>query len=117
MKKQGFTLVEIMVSLVILALLASGLFSVFVSSRYLVARTKRRLMATEIARLEIENKRAGIIRADCWYNASCAPVGSWYNCNSSNYGSFTVDCRMDNGPGGADYRKMTVRVRWNEAQI
>lgn len=101
MKKNGFTLVEIMVSLIILALLASGLFSVLLSSRYLVARTKRRLVATEVARLEIENKRSRYQRADCWYNASCMPVtSSWFSCNSSNYGIFTVDCRIDAGPGG-----------------
>lgn len=111
----GFTLVEIMVAMIVLSLLASGVFSVFVSARYLVARSKRRFVATQIARLEIENKRQ-FINASRWYNGTddkLRPSSTWYACNTTNYSPYVVDCRVDNVTG-ADYRKVTVRVRWNE---
>jgi prepilin-type N-terminal cleavage/methylation domain-containing protein len=120
MKKKGFTLVEVMVSLVILALLAAGLFSVFVSARYLVERSKRRLAATEIARAEIEKNRQHI-RADRWDNASYPSLfpadGTWRACASTSYPGYTVDCRVVQGPAADSYRKVTVRVRWSEATI
>jgi prepilin-type N-terminal cleavage/methylation domain-containing protein len=116
---QGFTLVEIMVAMIILSLLASGIFSVFVSAGYLTMRSKRRFVAAQIARLEIENKRQ-FIRADLWYlnNATnpLRPNSSWFACNSTNYSPYSVDCRVDNATG-SDYRKLSVRVRWNETQI
>ncbi len=117
---KGFTLVEVMVSVVILALLASGLFSVFVSTRHLVARSKRRLVAMEIARQEIElNKRH--IRADRWDNSSFPlfPAnGGWRPCASASYADYTIACRVDppDDPN-ATYRKVTVRVSWDEPAI
>ncbi len=114
-KKNGFTLVEIMVSLIILAILASGLFSVFVSARNLVARSKRRMWASEIARREIEYRKS-LVRADNW--AIFNSTGTWNVCNTSVYPSiYTVECRIDPGPGTADYRVFSVRVRWNEVNI
>ena len=111
-KKNGFTLVEIMVSLIILAMLAAGLFSVFISSRNLVARSKRRLYAAEIARREIERRRH-LLRADNW--SLFNPTGSWSVCNGTVYPNYTVECRIDPGPATTeDYRKFSVRVRWNE---
>jgi prepilin-type N-terminal cleavage/methylation domain-containing protein len=119
MKKKGFTLVEIMVSLVILSLLASGMLSVFVSSRKLVSRSKRRLYATEIARREIDSRRDRI-RADTWCLTGGAnfldPTATWSNCASAAYPGFTVECRVEGIPG-RDYRKLSVRVRWNEPNV
>ncbi|MBI5872789.1 MAG: type II secretion system protein [Candidatus Omnitrophica bacterium] len=119
MKKKGFTLVEVMVSLVILALLAAGLFSVFVSARYMVVRSKRRLGAMEVARAEIEKNRQHI-RADRWDNASYPlfPAdGTWRACASTTYPGYTVDCRVVQGPAVDSYRTVTVRVRWSDPSI
>lgn len=112
-KIEGFTLVEILVAMVILSLLASGFFSVMISGRQMVARSKKRLVATEIARREIENKRQNI-RADLWTCSTLWPIGSWTIPVAS--GDYSYRYRIDNVPG-ADYRKITVEVRWNDATI
>jgi len=124
MRTRGFTLVEVMVAAIILALLAAGLFSVFASARNLVSRSKRRLVATEIAKAEIEKNKQHI-RADRWDNVSYPAVypanGVWRSCASAAYTyqgiTYNVDCRVDPGPTADSYRKVTVRVRWNEPTI
>lgn len=124
MNKSGFTLVEVMVAAVVLALLATGLFSVFASSRNLVSRSKRRLVAVEIARTEIETHKQHI-REDRWNNPAYPAVfpadGNWRACASAAYVysgiAYNVDCRVDPGPTADSYRKVTVRVRWNEPSI
>ena len=118
MRKNGFTLVEIMVSTVILALLAAGMFSVLVSSRYLVARSKTRVTAVEIARAEIERMRS-LVDAATFY----APpglfdgTGTWRAWNTTAYPPYSVRYRVDNGTGTATYRKVTVQVAWNDTTI
>ncbi len=116
--KSGFTLVEIMVSMIVLALLSSGFFSILVSARYLTNRSQWRMRAIEIAREEIENKR-GLIRADTWYTPGSVlwASGNW----SGSYLSpsdphFLVRYKVESVPG-CDCRKMTVQVQWNDVQI
>lgn len=114
----GFTLVEVMVSLVLLALLASGVFSVLASGRYLVARTKGRFIAHEIARAEIERMR-GFIDASTW-DSSGGPLmanGSWSDWDATTHAPYRWRFRVDSVPGGAEYRKVTVQVGWNETKI
>ncbi len=116
MKRSGFTIVEIMVSVIVLALLASGIFSVIISARYLVARSKFRVAGIEIARSEIE-KRRGLIDANTWAAATFAPNGVWTAWDSTTYPPYRVRYRIDGAGGGAEYRKFTVQVAWDEARI
>ena len=117
LKKNAFTLVEIMVSMIILALLASGFFSVLVSSRYLVARSRQRAVAVEIARAEIERMRA-LVDANTFLPAgSFGATGAWRAWDATRYPPYSVRYRVDPGPGAATYRKVTVQVTWNAAKI
>ncbi len=110
MKKKGFTLVEIMVALVILALLSSGVFSVLVSARHLVSRSKRRLTAIELARQEIENKKY-FVRADLWDTAPQVSLHGWTSWVTS--GIYSTRYKVE-GVTGYDCRKITVQVQWTE---
>jgi prepilin-type N-terminal cleavage/methylation domain-containing protein len=115
-KIKGFTLVEIMVSLMILALLASGVFSVMVSMRHLVAHSKKRMGAIEVARRVIEDHRK-YIRADTWDNITSPlnPSGSWSGYDYS-YPPYRFRTRVD-GVAGSDCRKIAVDVRWDEQAL
>jgi len=132
LSRRGFTLVEIMVSMVILALLAAGFFSVITSGRYLVSRSKRRLAAYEIARRQIEARRA-FVRADTWYAGGTDPLnptgGLWttWGC-STVVGNITYQTRVRidtltaaegcAAAAAADCpRRLTVQVRWNETKL
>lgn len=118
MRKNGFTLVEIMVSTVILALLAAGIFSVLVSSRYLVARSKTRVAAVEIARAEIERMKS-LADVNTFYTPSglLDGTGTWRAWDTTTYTPYSVRYRVDNGTGTATYRKVTVQVAWNDTTI
>jgi len=113
-----------MVSMVVLGLLAAGFFSVITSGRYLVSRSKRRLVAYELARRQIEFRRSWV-RADTWYAGGSDPLnpsGTWsaWGCNTvlGNI-AYQSRIRIDSVPTGcADCpRRVTVQVRWNETQL
>ncbi len=114
MKNKGFSLVEIMVAIVILALLASGLFSVIVSGRYLVGRSRKRFQAIEIARGEIERLKP-FVRGDT--DASLVANSVWSAWDAVTYAPFSVRYKVDPPPGLYEYKKVTCQVRWNEVSI
>ena len=117
MNRKGFSLVEVVVASVILALLASGVFSVMISARYLVGRTRDRARAVELARQQIEQMRQ-LISADQW-NLTTSPIypGSWSGWSpapgASNYEyRYKVSTVV-----GAECRQVTIQVRWNETRL
>ncbi len=116
----GFTLIEIIVAVMILALLAAGLFSTIVSSRYLVWRSKKRLEAVEVARQEIESLRY-LVRWDFWHlNNAGDPLwasGSWGAWDMTSHPPFRLRRRIEPCLGGEDCRIVTVEVRWDVAKI
>ena len=114
MTKKGFTLVEIMVAVILLALLATGLFSTMVSARYLVARSRARVMAVEIARGEIEKKR-GLIDVVSWGQPEFNPNGVWRSWDTTSHPPYRVRYRVD--PSSGDYKKVTFQVAWDEAHM
>lgn len=121
-KKKGFTLIEILVASVVLALLATGLFSVMVSGRYMVARSKLRVGAFEIAKITIEGLRM-YIRGDSWNNTSSPlyPTGVWSPQDTGSYPPFRFRFKVENasavGLPTADFRVVTVEVRWDVSSI
>lgn len=114
MKTKGFSLVEIMVSIVILALLAAGIFSVIVSGRYLVGRSRKRFQAIEIARGEAERLRP-FVRGDT--NASLVANSTWTSWDHVTYPSFGVRYKVDPAPGAYQYKKVTFQVNWSDVSI
>lgn len=114
MKAKGFSLVEIMVAMVILSLLATGLFSVIVSSRYLVGRSRKRFQAIEIARGRIEQCRR-YVRGDS--DAFLNPNSTWTAWDGVTFAPFSVRYRVDPAPGAFQYRKITCQVQWSESSI
>jgi prepilin-type N-terminal cleavage/methylation domain-containing protein len=118
MTKKGFTLVEIMVSMIILALLAAGVFSVVISGRYLVSRSERRVVAIEIARSEMEHLRP-FVRADTWNNMTnpLFATNDWgAGWDTLTYAPYQVRRRVDT-VAGATYRRVTIQVAWNEPRM
>lgn len=115
----GFTLVEIVVATVLLALVATAVFSVALSSRLLVIRSRERFQGTEVARREIERLRY-FIRADTWDLANASDIlwanGSWTPWNTVTYPPYSVRYRV-RPVSGVEYREVTVQVMWNETTI
>lgn len=65
--KKGLTLIEIIISAVIMATTIAGIFTVFTSGNKFVQRSNRRLIAINLAQEQLENRRVQI-SADTWGN-------------------------------------------------
>jgi prepilin-type N-terminal cleavage/methylation domain-containing protein len=119
---RGFTLVEIMVAMVVLSMLAAGLFSVMVSARHFIARSKRRLIATELARGEMERLR-DYIDGLTWNNGSgvdpLAPNAGWTGWSSlATRGGVTYQYRYRaTDDSNFSRRAVHLQVRWDETTI
>lgn len=126
--KKGFTLVEIIVSTIILSFIAAGMFSILVSGRFLIARAKMRLQAVELARNFLERGR-GYINWTAWdmpypdnpfapddWNPAQPTKADWRDVPSAYY---NIRYRVERG--GEDVaagiyraRKVSVQVRWGD---
>jgi prepilin-type N-terminal cleavage/methylation domain-containing protein len=116
MKKKGFSITEILVAITILSFLAAGFFTLTVSARNLIWRSKRRLQGFEFAKRQIEYLRQ-FVNANSW-NTSLSAT-SWTGNNTSDP-NFKWRYRVDNVPAGAgnyNCRSVTVQVFWNESNI
>lgn len=58
--KSGFTLIEIIVSAVIMATTIAGIFTVFTSGNKFVQRSNRRLIAINLIQEQLENRRVRV---------------------------------------------------------
>ena len=128
--KRGFTLLEILVSAIILALLSTGVYSVLISSRYLIVRSKMRVQGLEYCRRFLEALRP-YVRYDLWKKTAAqgnplAAENTWYPLpnafqppsGSPYYGArFKVSNGVFGGADGFDYREVTVQIFWNEPGI
>ena len=140
MNKKGFTLVEIIVAAVLLALVSVGIFSVILSSRRLVIHSQRSHYASEVSQAVLENLRT-YLGADQWYDPN-SPINpdataifnngtwsSWYYLNNDNFLEMqtlfgnsefanTYNGRwrytMINAPSPYEYRQAVVEVEWTE---
>ncbi len=126
--RKSITLMEVLVSAVILASVAAGLFATFVSVRKYINRANRRIIATNLGRSVLEDLYKGV-RADTWDTSGgvlYAPsTGSWQQSSdlSASLGSasLTIDNNLYGGSNsyyqvrqiaGRDYRQARVFVEY-----
>lgn len=104
-KEQGFTLVEVLVTIVVVAVALMALLSVFIYGFNLLSRMKQTAIATQCAQEELENIR------NLTYEEILALGPSFTN------DSLTL---LDNSTGirtiedsvGPDIKKLTISVFW-----
>jgi prepilin-type N-terminal cleavage/methylation domain-containing protein len=117
--KKGFSLLEIIISLVILGLTLLGIFSVFIAGRRYTERSKRKLVSLNIARQVVEKIKEDV-RQDTWNTGSnklsvgTQNVSSIYSAPANfNDWSGTVECVVG-GVGSTGLRQATIKVKWTE---
>jgi len=110
----GFTLLEILVSLLILSIVITGIMSVFIASRRYIVRSRHRLQAANLARQVLEGLYKDV-RQDTWDTGGLS-VGSSKNCGiSCSLDNISCTCRYSvNNVSGYDYRKVDVTINWTE---
>ncbi len=126
LKKKGFTLVEIMVAMIILATVVAGVMASFVASQRFITRSTRRLQAANYSREVFELLRDGVDGAkwNDFAGTDRLDIKGWTDCtadlgvNLSSLAAFGGQCQYKvETPLGQlidGYRQVTVRIRWTE---
>jgi len=119
----GFTLTEIIISVLLVTLISAGVFGAFVGSQYFFNRSRHRLQAINFAREAIDRMRS---QSDCEYNDPNMGVGTTNpesNLGAIIGGDFTdlnaeltydVDDPEPGAPEPDGYKEVTVTVTWEE---
>jgi len=115
--KKGLTLLEILVSCVLLALVLAGLANVFVVGKRYTLHTRSRIQGAELGRLFIDPLQMQA-RQDQWGN-NC--LGAGINCSAQVWtiGAITYTANFTwtsvvPGIAGNTMRKVTTRITWSE---
>jgi prepilin-type N-terminal cleavage/methylation domain-containing protein len=99
--KKGLSLAEILIAMVILAIVAAGIFASFIAGNRFSNRAKRRMAAINIGRYIIEDLYKNV-RADTWINTSnllsCGDDNNNYPCTKSTPGDFSLPPINSNSP-------------------
>lgn len=122
MNKKALSLLEILVSITLLAIIMSGLINVFVSSKWYLLHSRWRLGSGELARYFLDPLQMQVNEAG-WGN-NCLS-NSDINCSTTsvNLGiSFTAQYNITNlnevsGSVGNDLRKVKVAINWSEPNV
>lgn len=111
-EKKGFTLLEILVAAIILALVMTGIANIFLASKKYVIHGRSRIQGAELGRAFLAPLQMGV-RQDQWGN----------NCVSANVGcpsvqtidsiKYTPTYEVSQVPG-TEMRKVKVQIKWNE---
>ena len=118
--KKGFSLLEIVISLVILGLTLAGIFSVFIAGRRYTERARRKLVSLNIGRQVLEKIKEDV-RQDTWDIAGSNRLTVGTHLVES--GFITAPAGFDNWEGTISYeisnianvlRQATITITWNE---
>jgi len=125
MNKYAFTLIEVIVSALILTLTVGGVLFIFTTEKGAVGHTGRRMQAMDFARQTLEQLK-NKVGADTWDEAGQPlTVQDWtsYETLSGDFGTvfsgqrrYRVDplTGVDSSTG---YREVTVEVNWIEPEM
>ena len=127
MSKKGLSLLEILVSCVILSLTLIGLANIFVSAKRYILHSRARMAGGELGRLFLEPLQMHV-RQDTWNQTGNAlNIGVTYcgqnpqNPICPSEANRTLDrivynatYDITNHPNAPNIRKVVVNIRWNE---
>ncbi len=105
--KRGFSFIEMIIVIVMLGVLASGIFPLFIRAIALNKKAKNKLIAYQVAQKEIETLRN-------------TDFGSIYTSGfvvdeiPSGYGTITVDNDIDDDGEVDEIKEITAQVIWQE---
>jgi len=105
----GLTLLEIIVSTIILALVMVGLVNVFVVGRKYIQHSRYRMAAGEIGKKFIDPLQQ-YVRQDTW---SSNPLGANSLANSTS-GIYTASYSISTHPSDNTIKKVKTTVSWTE---
>jgi prepilin-type N-terminal cleavage/methylation domain-containing protein len=106
---RGFTLVEVIASLMIILIAVTGIFASLIAAARYVRNSKDRITSVDFSRLRLEGLRQSV-RQDTW-NSADLKVGA-NNTTSYTIGNFTYNLTYDVNATSGDYRKVTIAANY-----
>ncbi|MFA5177376.1 MAG: prepilin-type N-terminal cleavage/methylation domain-containing protein [Candidatus Omnitrophota bacterium] len=110
MNRKALSLLEIIISMVILALVITGLINVFISGRELIKDSRYRMSAGEISKLFIDPLQY-YVRQDTW-NSSCFGTNSLANTTNGSYTANYTISNLSNNTTNNTLKKVKTIVQW-----
>ncbi len=124
--KHGFSLTEVIVSALILALTAGGVLYMFSTEKGIAARSGRQIRAMDFTRQTLEELR-NAVGADTWpatgnLSAGAHTTEAFLSLAGTELGDTfggsreyqVADIDPDSSGGAPDYKSVTVTVNWTE---
>lgn len=119
MPKKGFTLLEIIVSLVILSLTVAGLANIFVSGKKWLLHARSRMTAGELGKYFLDPLQMQV-RQDTW-SSTCLGTGTPANCPDQTIGqaqgldrNYTASYTANPNSPITNLSKVKVNITWTE---
>ena len=114
----GFTLLEVIVSTILFALVIAGLANVFVAGRRSIMHSRSRMQAAEAAKLFLEPLYSDV-RQDWWETNTSSLLWPGTHANSTtlnniNFNSTLNVTEMNASPNTPQLRRATIQINWTE---
>ncbi|MBU0503707.1 MAG: type II secretion system protein [Candidatus Omnitrophota bacterium] len=117
MDKKGMTLLEIVISMLILSLVTIGTANVFISAKKHVILNRSKMVAIGLARSYLESLQVNVTQ-DTWDlsgNNLCLGVYPPFNDTFNPGMNYTIRRKVDTNPAaGIDARRVTLTIAWDE---
>jgi prepilin-type N-terminal cleavage/methylation domain-containing protein len=110
-KEEGFTLIEVLITMMILSGVMTALLSCFIYGLNIISRMKQTAVATQIIQEQLEDIRDMtyddiVSLGSSFDNAGFEQLSTWSGCEGAS-GGIAVESSL-----GDDIKKITVTVQW-----
>ncbi|MDP2980739.1 MAG: prepilin-type N-terminal cleavage/methylation domain-containing protein [Candidatus Omnitrophota bacterium] len=117
--KKGFTLIEVVVATLILAVLAAGVAGAFWSAQHFLSRARHRVQAFNFAMEALDRLRSNYNYLDEEMSVGSGYLASGIGCSIAGEMAalapgFTYDVTE---PQVSGYKQVTIKVDWNEPSL
>jgi prepilin-type N-terminal cleavage/methylation domain-containing protein len=121
--RQGLSLLEIIISLLILSLVMYGMTSLFVASKGLVYHSSSRVLSMDVAKYFFEDSGLAVsadnytANQNCLYDDAACSGNSTVTYNGITYNiTYHTDNVTNSSGSNTTIRKVVINVTWDEPQ-
>ena len=116
MPKRGFSLIEIIVASLILALTMAGLVNIFVSGKRYILHSRARMAGGELGKFFLDPLQTDV-REDQWGTNCLSANVSCPGASTVNYIAYTPTYSITRDTPIANINKVKVVISWNETSL
>lgn len=112
MHKKGFTLIEILISALLLALLMVGMGNIFISSKKLIQHSRSRMTSGELGKAFLDPLNMQV-RQDTWA-ANCLGTANCPDQTVTLDRPYTADYTVTNNNPALNLNRVVINITWND---